>query len=70
MRFAKLVVWCAAALVAAALFAGPAANGNAKQQLAVDGGAPLPKPPLVADGGAPLPKPPLVDGRTMTAASC
>ena len=59
MRFAKLfVVWCAAALIAGALFAGPVANGN--QQMAADGGAPLPKPPLVADGGAPLPKPPSV----------
>jgi len=61
MRFAKLfVVWCAATLIGGALFAGPVANGNARQQMAADGGAPLPKPPLVADGGAPLPKPPSV----------
>jgi hypothetical protein len=63
MRFAKLFgMWCAAALVAGALFTEPVSNGNSRQQLVTDGGAPLPTPPLIVDGGAPLPTPPLADG--------
>ncbi len=66
MRFVRLLVMsCAAALLAGAIFhERAAANGNAGQpKLKADGGAPLPRPPQFLDGGAPLPRPPqIADG--------
>ncbi len=65
MRFAKLLLVCLGLVLLAGLRGnhGWAAAGSANPQLKatvfVDGGDPLPRPPLMADGGAPLP-PPLI----------
>jgi hypothetical protein len=65
MRFAKLLLVCLGPVLLAGLRGnhGWAAAGSANPQLKatvfVDGGDPLPRPPLMADGGAPLP-PPLI----------
>src|SRR5260370_28938142 len=63
MRFAKLLLVCLGLVLLAGLRGnhGWAAAGSANPQLKatvfVDGGDPLPRPPLMADGGAPLPPP-------------
>jgi hypothetical protein len=72
MRFTKILLVCLGLVLLAGLrgnhgwAAAGSINPHLKATCLVDGGDPLPRPPLMADGGDPLPRPPqrseFVDG--------
>jgi hypothetical protein len=65
MRFTKILLVCLGLVLLAGLrgnhgWAAGSVNPQVKAAVSVDGGDPLPRPPLVADGGDSLPRPPLM----------